>query len=251
MLITAGIMALSQKVSVDKAKRKEAKQGLLRDSEATRSAYSRDAGIGRTGTEIKYEGPTDIAASPGTASPTIYSPTIEVQDVRHTSEAGIINPVKSEKAFLGPDSAYPDTPTTPTISDGQRSRSSTLQEPPPYSPGAGRENDSLSLSRTLVSGSRQLSTRVSADTRSISTRSTNSVGTHAIRVKTRGADLKSGFAYHPALFDLRVHPDKWDSFTNDIVTATKTTSGDKAKVWAAATGVALTGAWATSVFVGR
>ena len=30
---------------------------------------------------------------------------------------------------------------------------------------------------------------------------------HAVRVRTKGNDLKSGFPYHPGLYDLRVRPD--------------------------------------------
>jgi len=36
--------------------------------------------------------------------------------------------------------------------------------------------------------------------------STTSVG-HSVRVRTKGHDLKSGFPYHPGLFDMRVRPD--------------------------------------------
>jgi hypothetical protein len=64
-------------------------------------------------------------------------------------------------------------------------------------------------------------------------------------------DLKSGFPYHPGLFDLHVHPDRWESFTYQIVEATKISVGESAQVWAAATATALTGHIAASIWLGR
>lgn len=87
------------------------------------------------------------------------------------------------------------------------------------------------------------------DMKRLSTPSTNSVGTHAVRVKTKGAQLSSGFPYHPALFDLRVHPDKWAAFTEQVVHATKISTKDSGKAWAAATATAMSGAVLTSIYL--
>ncbi|KAK5173871.1 uncharacterized protein LTR77_002552 [Saxophila tyrrhenica] len=253
MVLVTSIVALSQKVSDDKKKRNEAKQGQLSigDSDEAKDVFSEGSGPGlaRTGTEIKFETPADVSA--GTESPPIYSQQAQVGDARHTSQIQMASPMESEKAT--PTTASPSigTPATPNDLSSQRPRSSTLQGPPSYSSGPEADTDTLKVTTTRNPATSPSRKRSSFDSRSLSTRSTNSQGTHAIRVKTRGADLKSGFPYHPALFDLRVHPGKWETFTTDIVSATKSTTGDTLKVWGAATGLALAGAWATSIFVGR
>lgn len=74
---------------------------------------------------------------------------------------------------------------------------------------------------------------------------------HAVRVYTNGSDLKSGFPYHPALFDMHIRPDEWDRFTHEVIETTKFGFSDHAKLYASAASVALTGALVTSVWVGK
>ncbi|KAF2170351.1 hypothetical protein M409DRAFT_51404 [Zasmidium cellare ATCC 36951] len=54
----------------------------------------------------------------------------------------------------------------------------------------------------------------------------------SIRVYTKGSSLSSGFAYHPALFDMQVHPTRWDEFSAQVVESTKLSLGDNANAWA-------------------
>lgn len=72
-----------------------------------------------------------------------------------------------------------------------------------------------------------------------------------MRVRTKGHDLKSGFPYHPRLFDLRVRPDDWQRFSDQVTESTKFERADYAKMWAAAGSVALTGSILTTAWVGR
>jgi hypothetical protein len=254
MLLTTGIIALSRKVADEKAKKREAKQGQLKigssdvakrafESQTTKMLEAGDPSITRTGTDIKFEDPNDVQAdSPVAETPTIYSPVPEKQDARQTSQVGLTSPVDSERGYV-----TSGTPTTPMDASVQNPFDTKSPGPPPYSPSM--QSSAPPLSPSVYSRDPDNSTL--SDTKSIASRSTNSKGTHAIRIKTRGEDLKSGFPYHPALFDLRVHPDRWDSFTSEIINRTKFSTGDYAKLWGAATATALTGAIATSVYVGR
>lgn len=87
----------------------------------------------------------------------------------------------------------------------------------------------------------------------IQTDGAKSVGpvTSGVRVRTKGADLRSGFPYDPELFDFGVRPGQWESFTTQILEATKFGGKDYAQMWAAATATALAGAVFTSAYVGR
>ncbi|KAF7187600.1 hypothetical protein HII31_10939 [Pseudocercospora fuligena] len=67
--------------------------------------------------------------------------------------------------------------------------------------------------------------------------STDSQAPPSVRVHTKGPTLASGFPYHPALFDLRVHPIKWERFTESIVETTKLSTKERMKVWAFGAGV--------------
>lgn len=263
MLIATGVVALSRKIADEKAKKKEARQGHLNvgDSDVAKRAFQSqtsrmlepgNAGITRAGTEIKFEDPSDISAtspsvtSPSATTPTIYSPRPDVQDVRHESQMSMTSPVQSEKGLLSPASPYPGTPTSPV---GVNRSSSSSSNPPPYS--SRSEPASSTLSPSVYSRDPDSQSILTSDTKSIASWSTNSQGTHALRIKTKGQDLKSGFPYHPGLFDLHVHPDRWESFTYQITEATKISVGETAQVWAAATATALTGHIAASIWLGR
>ena len=253
MLLTSGIIALGQKAAKERAKRKEKQQaqGVLQvgDSDVAKRAFvSQTSKMIEQGDskspiaqeDIKFEDPTDVKA----ASPSSAAGDADLKDIGLTSQMDMSSPVQSETGLLSPTSA---STATPTASKRFGDRSS-YEGPPPYTSTASSTNTPISPS--IYSQMTESST-VPSDARSISSRSTNSQGTHAIRIKTRGPDLRSGFAYHPALYDLRVHPEQWEDFTSQITNATKLSTGDYAKVWGAATGVAFTGAIVTSVFVGQ
>lgn len=87
---------------------------------------------------------------------------------------------------------------------------------------------------------------------SLSTSSAStSTDADTVRVRTVGEDLKTGFGYHPALFDLRIRPDDWQNFSDEVTSAAKFSSIDNLKMYAAATGLALVGEVATSIWVAR
>lgn len=274
MLLATGIYKLGKKVADDQKEKKVARQGVLKvgDSDVARRAFASqttttkalaapEPGINRAGTQIKYDDPADIkpsspsvtspsvSSSDGT-SPNIYSPTVGLQETRHTSQQDVTSPVKSEKGLLSPTSPYTETPATPSdYGDSNRSpRSSSSQRPPPYS---SRPQSSAGTLTTTSVYSRDVDNNTLSDTQSLASWSVNSKGTHAIRVKTVGADIKSGFPYHPGLFELHVHPDKWANFTTQIVDSLKFSTGDYAQMVGAATATACTGLIGTSVFVGR
>lgn len=256
MLLTTGAIALGRKISDEKAKRKEKKQGLLSvgNSDVAKRAFASQtskmieegpAGINRTGTDIKFEDPEQVSAkSQEPHSGDIHSPDVEVHDTRSTSQVNITSPVQSEKAAFGTASPYTETPTSAV---DWRSETNTLQsstgasmEPPPYSPGPKSPNTPMTPS--MYSKDTDGVTLAKSDSRSIASGSTNSRGTHAIRVKTKGSDLKSGFNYHPALFDYHIPPDKWEMFTYQIIESTKFDTRDKLRMVGAATATAMTGA---------
>lgn len=117
--------------------------------------------------------------------------------------------------------------------------------PPPYSEGA---------TETPVTIGSPTDTALSASSRhrSLSLSSSSTVSNaQGVRIRTKGDDLKSGFPYHPQLFDLRVRPDDWQRFSDQVTDATKFDSSDYAKMWAAAGSVALTGRILTTAWVGR
>ena len=120
--------------------------------------------------------------------------------------------------------------------------------PPPYSDVQTGPSE-LSPYEHPETGGRS-STSSHHDTLSTSSGSISS-DTADVRVQTKGNDLKSGFPYHPRLFDLRVRPDDWQRFSDQIVDATRFNSSDYAKMWAAAGSVALTGSLLTTAWVGR
>ena len=265
MLLTTGAIALGRKISDEKAKRKEKKQGHLSvgNSDVAKRAFASQtskmieegpAGINRTGTDIKFEDPDQVdAKSQEPPSAGIYSPDVEVHEARSTSQVNITSPVQSEKAAFGTASPYTETPTSAV---DWRSENNTLQsstgtsvEPPPYS--ARPRSTTTTTTPSVYSKDTDRVTLAASDTRSIASGSTNSRGTHAIRVKTKGGDLKSGFPYHPALFDYRIHPDKWENFTYQIIESTKFDTRDNLRMVGAATATAMTGAIGTSVWVGR
>lgn len=259
MLLTTGAIALSRKVQDEKAKRREKRQGHLSvgSSDVAKRAFasqtsnlleSGQSGINRAGTEIKFEDANDIG--PDTpSSDGIYSPNAEIHDTRSSSQLDVASPVQSEKAAFESESPSVETPTSSAAWGTQSTSAGGTLEPPAYTTRPASLN--ASVASTMYSRDPDGSTLANSDTRSIASGSTNSRGTHSIRVKTSGPDLKSGFPYHPALFDLHVHPDKWESFQYQIIESTKFDKGDYGRMVGAATATALTGAIGTSIWVGR
>lgn len=249
MLLTTGILALSRKVADEKAKKREARQGHLNigDSQVAKQAFA--AGIKRAGTEIKYEDLTEIIANDqASVSRSPSRPQADLQETTQKSQQIVQSPAKSEKGLdFDAASPYNEIPTTP--SEQLSLCDSTITQPPPYSPGP-QSPTSIPLS-AVYSRDMDGNSLATWDIQSSSTRSTNSNGTHAIRVKTVGADLQSGFSYHPELFEVRVHPEKWTVFTSQVIESTKFSMNDHAKIWAAATATAMTGAIGTSIVLGR
>ena len=250
MLVTTGIVALTRKIKDDKEK-KQAKQGMLKvgPSDVAKRAFegqtSRMIEAGNAGgmspsgpSRIKYEDPNDISASTPT-SPDLDQgfEKPDVKDARRTSQLTQNNsPIESDVASLTIASPRDQTLTSTLTRH-------SADYPPPYA--SRHESTKSTTSSTSTSDPLQPSlTRPS-------TRSTNSHGTHAVRVKTNGPDLASGFPYDNALFDLHIHPHKWSAFSSQIVTAAKVAPSDTAKVWAAAAATAMTGAVATSIYLGR
>ena len=285
MLLTTGAIALSRKVADERAKRREKKQGHMQvgSSDVAKRAFGAQtskmiedgssAGINRRGTEIKFEDADEITAnSPSVPSVGVSSPDVEVHDTRSTSQVDVTSPVQSEKAAFGAASPYTETPTSavawPTSSSTLQSPGGASVEPPPYSPRPESSNPALSpsvyssrpessigaLSPSVYSRDMKdsdTSTLATSDTRSITSGSTNSRGGHGIRVKTKGGDLKSGFPYHPALFDLHIAPNKWEDFTYQITESTKFDKKDYTRMVGAASATAMTGAIGTAIWLGR
>lgn len=256
MLLTTGIVALSRKAKDERERKKEAGQGKLSvgPSDVAKRAFEGqtqpmlEAGpaprVERTGTDIKYDHPSDVGApSPDEKRGVEDMEKPAVQETRRAEQLGVSNPVQSEIASSSVGSPMDQTLTNSTsgIHEDAQSR------PPTY---VSRAESSSTSARSPSSFSRDDTLRTSVTESSLlSPRSTNSVGTHAVRVKTRGAQLSSGFDYHPALFDWKVHPEQWTKFTEQIVRATKVGASESGKAWAAATATAMSGAVLTSVFL--
>lgn len=124
------------------------------------------------------------------------------------------------------------------------------QSPPPYS-------SEITLSPTSTSSESPSASKTSNKSQSTLTASTSASSSstlsspNAIRVHTKGDDLKSGFPYHPSLFDLHVRPDEWQRFSDQVTHAARFSSGDYVKMYAAAGSLALMGSIMTSAYVGR
>lgn len=270
MLLSTGIVALSRKVKDERDRKKEARQGVLSvgPSDVAKRAFEgqthrvleagSDSGaagqLQRAGTQIKYEDPSDIGAESPGGQYTSMDPEKEKPGVsagQRAVDLGLSSPTVQSEVASSPGVMSP-TDQTLTMSSTGRSSWDGQSRPPTYMSRAESSATSAKSpsAKSPPTGSQDATLRSSAyETQSLSTRSTNSVGTHAVRVKTRGAQLSSGFDYHPALFDLKVHPDKWATFTEQVVHATKVSSSENGKAWAAATATALSGAIVTSVFL--
>ncbi|KAK1813525.1 hypothetical protein LTR12_012094 [Friedmanniomyces endolithicus] len=255
LLAATAAIALGRKVSDEKRKKKEAKQGLMRvghsdvakqafaNHQTTKTLQDGKAGVQRSPTDIKYEDPDSFdIARPAVSSSSETTAKLEGPDKPGcpSPSTDIATRVHSEGAL-----AISTANTSKDEPHDVRSRSTSALStgPPPYSPPRDVPVE------TPSSVYSQESDRVTIAT-SNSSSSTFDEG-NAIKIRTKGPDLKSGFAYHPALFDLNVRPELWDRFTHQVVETTKCSAGDHAKIWAAATATACTGAIITSTFVGR
>jgi Domain of unknown function (DUF4646) len=97
----------------------------------------------------------------------------------------------------------------------------------------------LSASSTIQSSRRQFST------------TSGEFSTFPVKIRANSTSLSSGFPYHPALFDLRVPPGDWASFTSEVVKSTKLTFGDRVAVAAIVAGIGVTGMVGTAIYSGR
>ena len=289
MLLTPVVLAASRKIKDDRAKKKEAKQGHLSvgDSEVARAAFSSQTNLidkppsrglptrDTVVSETPYETPADFARSDsnaGTQSDSVSgaglpslrtnyfspqnasSPVPETQDAGHAHIPAVrmTSPVMSESGSLAV--------VSPGATEGNRSafgsrstKSGSLPLPPPYSPLESSSSAGLAPSDYERSGSSIHPDDFDSQSSISSDPTVHSIpgGGHAVRIRSNGADIRSGFAYNPALYDLRIRPDQWEDFTYQIIQSAKFGAGDNAQMWAAATATALTGAIATSVWVGR
>ncbi|KAK1810687.1 hypothetical protein LTR12_014928 [Friedmanniomyces endolithicus] len=255
LLAATAAIALGRKLSDENRKKKEAKQGLMRvghsdvakqafaNQQTTRALQDGKASVQRSPTAIKYEDPDsfDVArpavSSSGEAMAQSEGPDKPAASTPLTDTA---SQARSEVALV---ISTANTSKDETHDVRSRSTSALSTGPPPYSP---RRDVPVETPSSIYS---QDSDRVNIAT-SNSSISTSDDG-NAIKIRTKGSDIKSGFAYHPALFDLNVRPELWDRFTHQVVETTKFSAGDHAKIWAAATATACTGAIITSTFVGR
>ncbi|KAK3674764.1 hypothetical protein LTR78_005486 [Recurvomyces mirabilis] len=239
LLTTAGIV-IGRKIKDERARKKEAKQGLLSvgNDELAKRAFDRQTartlasehessiGLLRAGTDSKFEDPASVEAT---------SSGVDSSPLRPPDGSSVKSPSTPRTVNLA-------STLTQSQNFGQAGRTINRQSaggPPPYSPMEGTARGATSSIYSQDSD-RPALTYSSSDTRSIMTSS--SEGGDTIKIRTNGSDLKSGFPYHPALFDVNVHPSIWDTFTARVVESTKLTGKDQMQVWAAATGVALTGA---------
>lgn len=85
-----------------------------------------------------------------------------------------------------------------------------------------------------VSSSKSMGSQGTSTTDTTTVISPASEDRQSIRVYTKGSKLSSGFDYHPALFDLQIHPTKWEEFSTQVVESTKLSFGDNANAWATA-----------------
>jgi hypothetical protein len=147
----------------------------------------------------------------------------------------------SEHAALVEDSAELGSPITLT-----RSSCDSLSSPYP-----DRQTEPSELSAYGdPDAERRLSVSCEHENMSLSSGSTFP-DTPGLHVRTKGNDLKSGFPYHPRLYDLQVRPDDRQRFSDQMTDATRFQSTDYAKIWVAAGSVALTGSVLTSAWTGR
>lgn len=104
---------------------------------------------------------------------------------RHSEDSCYASSPRSTSIVQRTDSILPDKEVQPTYSRD------VLESPTSLS------DDPQELDQT-ASACYSSPTEISGSTTS---------DVHAVRVRTKGNDLKSGFPYHPGLYDLRVRPD--------------------------------------------
>lgn len=199
MLQAAGLVAASEHAT--ERKKQAERQGTVTvgDSDVAKQAFgSQTSGIienssaktERGDSDLKYESPGDIRLTiSDTESPSIYSPRPDLQDVRQTSSFGVTSPVEPEEGLIGPGSPS----STMMVSSGRdvHRAANTASMALPLSPSHGSFDRIQGSSPAL--GEEKGVRRAHSDATTISTSSTKSTASHAIRIKTRGADLKSGY----------------------------------------------------------
>ncbi|KAH9835946.1 hypothetical protein Tdes44962_MAKER01865 [Teratosphaeria destructans] len=228
VIITTAAVAIGRRIADSRAEKNERLQGLLKvkESNAAMGAYAMQRTCAR-------------ASGPGSGASTNRSG----NEIAHDEPGSLEVP----RPILRP--TVPADRAASSIDLTSASQSMARSTPPLYF-ARSTDNQGAKTS-SLSSHESDSATMPSLDRPSLVSADATSDMTKGIRIRTKGSDLKSGFAYHPALFELQVHPTMWDAFTTQLIETTKFTLGDHAQVWAAAAGVACTGALVTSVLVGR
>ncbi|OAX84329.1 hypothetical protein ACJ72_01299 [Emergomyces africanus] len=68
-----------------------------------------------------------------------------------------------------------------------------------------------------------------------------------LEVPTNGPDIASGFPYNQRLFQLRVGPDEWTQFSDELAYAVRLTMLEKCAVWSVGVGVGIVASGALAV----
>ncbi|KAK4507405.1 hypothetical protein PRZ48_001140 [Zasmidium cellare] len=275
MFLTTGALVLSRKISDKRAKDKQAKEQALGQNRGIHPKSTNN--LPTIPSEEAYQPPNNVPDNASDLSNHlrdihIQPPSNSNSAIRVSTEYSAHSPRPSSDygstAELSPRGAPP--PYSPTRASSSRTasiaESSLLQPDSAISHGTFSSDNTLcnstysdtlsspSHSNTLHSTSPSNALTPTATTSSHST-STTTTSTAAedssLRIRTCGTDLKTGFPYAPELFDLRVPPSLWETFTAQIISTTKLSTKDHATIISAATATALTGALLTSVYVGR
>ena len=252
---TAGILALSRKIKDDRQKKLNDAYNLsiVGDADVTPKAF--------TGKKLD---PLDTAPrGTDTASHKIHSEasyeldtTTRSQDGDPNSEAGSRSPVRANEGDVS--ESYgglvsPMSSEAMSISQCIQPNEYVISPVQPTQPRPDRPTSSHGSARAPVHSRNEDAEAPFAqgDTETSSNSSSGLNSTETVRIPANGEQLKSGFPYDPALFDLNIRPATWTAFTHQIIESSKLDMKDRAGAWAAACPIALTGFIGSSICVGR
>lgn len=221
MLLTAAGIAFARKIRDEKKRKQHERQGALDigNSEMARRAFASQAHKlitsagepgANPGTELAIQGPDSLDHCDRLRTASTFA---HGSDDRHDCDDNMDTRDRLSSRLL--------------VSSGSQtatSRDSRITQPPPYSPGLSTSGIPTPATMTTLG----LATTLSGESDGSS--SIFSDDSMALKIKSRGPDLKSGFAYHPGLYDLKVTPEMWQTFNQQIVEATKFGAGDTARV---------------------
>lgn len=252
---TAGILALSRKIKDDRQKKLNDAYNLsvVGDANVTPTVCEgKDMRLLDTAPHDKELESRDIHSE----VPYELDATTDSQDGGRQSDASAIYAIRANQGDVR--ESYGDlvSPLSPQAGPMSQSIQPIDDVISPLQPEQPLHNDMSSLrnpGRATVrsqdtTGKAQLP---QADLESSSTSISTPTSTEDIRIPTNGEQLKSGFPYHPALFDLNIRPATWTAFTHQIIESSKLDMKDRAGAWAAACPIALTGFIGSSICIGR